>query len=157
VKIWDANSGECLRELVGHKHKINSVAYSPHAAQLASGRYEKTVKIGDANSGQCLHTLLGHSARVRTVSFKSKTQLISAGIDGTMRLWDINQGICLAVWISSTDGWAMYLAQGLPRYKSSGNSRHLCWHSAGLCRYNLGDLEQIIPNLRMEDKEKLPF
>ena len=37
VKIWDANSGECLQTLEGHSGWVKSVAFSPDGARLASG------------------------------------------------------------------------------------------------------------------------
>ena len=74
-----------------------------------------------------------------------------------MRLWRISDGLCLAVWVLAPEGWALYLAQGLPRYKYGGNVRNYFWHRAGLCRYDIGDLDKLIPNLRMDEDEPLPF
>ena len=50
---WNA----CLQTLEGHSSSVNSVAFSPDSARLASASYDSTVKIWDASSGECLQTL----------------------------------------------------------------------------------------------------
>jgi len=57
VKIWDANSGECLQTLMGHSDFVHSVAFLPHSSRLASASSDGTVRIWDASSGECLQTL----------------------------------------------------------------------------------------------------
>ena len=45
IKIWDANTGECLKTLEGHSSYVNSVAYSPDGTKIVSGSEDNTVKI----------------------------------------------------------------------------------------------------------------
>ena len=45
IKIWDANTGECLKALEGHLDSIFSVAYSPDGTKIISGSADETVKI----------------------------------------------------------------------------------------------------------------
>ena len=45
VKIWDANSGECIRTLEGHSDEVLSVCWSPDGKYLVSGSWDKTIKI----------------------------------------------------------------------------------------------------------------
>jgi WD40 repeat protein len=45
VKIWDANTGQCLKTLEGHIETVNSVAFSPDGTKIISGSDDKTVKI----------------------------------------------------------------------------------------------------------------
>ncbi|KAL6230696.1 WD40-repeat-containing domain protein [Aspergillus navahoensis] len=60
VKIWDTQSGACLRTFKGHDTLVRSVAFSPDNSRIASGSYDKTVKIWDAKSGACLQTFCGY-------------------------------------------------------------------------------------------------
>ena len=45
IKIWDANTGECLKTLRGHSDWVLSVAYSPDGTKIISGSFDETVKI----------------------------------------------------------------------------------------------------------------
>ena len=96
IKIWDANTGECLKTLEGHSDWVNSVAYSPDGTKIISGSYDKTIKIWDANTGQCLKTLDGHKYSVWSVAYSPDgTKIISGSEDKTIKMWDANTGECL--------------------------------------------------------------
>ena len=96
IKIWDANTGECLKTLKGHKYSVLSVAYSPDGTKIISGSLYKTVKIWDANTGKCLQTLEGHKYSVYSVAFSPDgTKIISGSWDATVKIWDANTGECL--------------------------------------------------------------
>ncbi|MEE1119871.1 MAG: hypothetical protein U0K90_08055, partial [Bacteroidales bacterium] len=45
IKIWDANTGQCLQTLEGHSWNVRSVAYSPDATKINSGSGDGTIKI----------------------------------------------------------------------------------------------------------------
>ena len=45
IKIWDANTGECLKTLEGHSSNVQSVAYSPDGTKIISGSQDTTIKI----------------------------------------------------------------------------------------------------------------
>ena len=68
-KKIDANTGECLKTLKGHKYSVNSVAYSPDGTKIISGSGDETVKIWDANTGKCLKTMEGHSSYIISVAY----------------------------------------------------------------------------------------
>ena len=61
VRVWDAQSGECLRNARGPQRRCRSVALSGDGTRIVSGSCDKTVRVWDAQSGECLRTLEGHS------------------------------------------------------------------------------------------------
>jgi WD40 repeat protein/uncharacterized protein YjbI with pentapeptide repeats len=98
VRIWDVESGACLRILKGHSNGVRSVAFSRDGRRLISGSNDDCVRIWDAESGTCLRVLRAHSNGVRSVAFSADgTRLVSGSDDQSMRLWDAQSGICLRV------------------------------------------------------------
>ena len=96
IKIWNANTGQCLKTLEGHSDVVRSVAYSPDGTKIISGSLDKTIKIWDANTGECLKTLEGHSGEVKSVAYSPDgTKIISSSSDYTIKIWDANTGECL--------------------------------------------------------------
>ena len=92
----------------GHSSSVNSVAFSPDSARLASASYDRTVKIRDVSSGECLQTLEGRSNWVSSVAFSpDSARLASTSDNKTVKIWDASSGKCLQVleghsdWVSS--------------------------------------------------------
>ncbi len=95
VKLWDTNTGECLKTLQGLGGAVWSVAFSPDGHFLATGS-DRIVKLWDVTTGQCVKTLPGHSDMVFSVSFSPDGSMLASGSeDRTARLWDIETGQCL--------------------------------------------------------------
>jgi WD40 repeat protein len=82
VKLWDAESRDCLRTLSGHGDMVFSVAWSPDGRRLASGSDDGTVKLWDAESGDCLHTLSGHGNGVWSVAWSPEGRRLAASTQG---------------------------------------------------------------------------
>jgi WD40 repeat protein/transcriptional regulator with XRE-family HTH domain len=108
VRLWNVNSGRCLRTLQGHTSWVNSVQFSADDHTIISGSVDFSVRFWDRRSGQCLQVLQGYKSGVFAVQFApialSNTGndrgndaeiLASGGLDALVRLWDVNQGICL--------------------------------------------------------------
>jgi len=96
IKLWNANTGECLATLEGHGDDVMSVAFSPDGTTLSSGSKDKTIKLWNATTGECLRTLDGHTNSVYSVAFSPDgTTLASGSFDKTIKLWNANTGECL--------------------------------------------------------------
>lgn len=89
----------------GHQGGVNSVAFSPDAAIVASASSDGTARLWRESDGMTLHILTGHSFfnptnedetvihTVTSVDFSPDgTLLASAGMDGTARLWNVSDG-----------------------------------------------------------------
>jgi len=133
LRLWDAQSGVCLAVLAGHTSGVSG------ALELANGRLLSwsgdMLRVWDAQSGLCLAVLAG---RINGVSgalelanglLLSSTagyigsqgaleladgRLLSWSADKTLRLWDAQSGVCLAVLAGHTSGvsGALELADG---------------------------------------------
>ena len=70
VRLWDVQSGECVRVFVGHKGMILSLAMSPGGRYMASGDEDGTIMMWDLSSGRCLTPLIGHTSCVWSLAFR---------------------------------------------------------------------------------------
>jgi WD40 repeat protein len=95
VRIWDIETGRCLRTMEGHNSIVNSVAFSADARWVLSGGWRQ-VRLWDVATGACLRTFEGHTKEVCAVSLSTDGRLaLSGSDDNTLRLWDVATGRCL--------------------------------------------------------------
>ncbi|CAK9113693.1 Vegetative incompatibility protein HET-E-1, partial [Durusdinium trenchii] len=93
VRVWDAASGQQLRELQGHRGGVNAVAFSPDGKNIVSGSDDRTERVWDAASGQQLRELRGHTSAVNAVAFSPDGKsIVSGSWDKTVRVWDAASG-----------------------------------------------------------------
>jgi F-box and WD-40 domain protein MET30 len=117
LRVWNWRTGECIRTLEGHSEGVVALAYDAHI--LVSGSVDTTVRVWNFLNGDSF-TLRGHRDWVNAVLLwddKSKLDdpnaasvddgrnpiipagkmLFSASDDGTVRLWDLAQRVCVRV------------------------------------------------------------
>ncbi len=105
--------------LRGHTSSVNSVAFSPDGATLASASGDDTIRLWDVATGQPrTDPLRGHTDSVVSVAFSPDgATLASASGDDTIRLWDVSveswkRRICHIVNRNLTlDEWRQYMGE----------------------------------------------
>jgi WD40 repeat protein/transcriptional regulator with XRE-family HTH domain len=104
IRIWNVSNGNCLSILQGHTSGVQCVRYSPDGQLLASGcrngsirlwsnylSHDRHPKTSLINSSAKL--LQGHTDWVWNIAFSPDGHwLASASLDGTLRLWSIQDG-----------------------------------------------------------------
>ena len=92
IRVWDADTGEFVRALVGHNSYVYGLAWSPDGTALASaGSFDGTARIWDAATGMTLRTLKGHKGYTHHVAWSrdGKMLVVAGGTSGFMTLWDV--------------------------------------------------------------------
>ena len=95
IKMWDIDTGACIRTLEGHSDEVRSVCVSPGGKHIISGSADETVKVWNAETGNLLRTLEGHKDSVTSVCVSPGKRIISGSGDKTVKLWDIETGACI--------------------------------------------------------------
>lgn len=93
-----ANSAQAPQNMVyrytGHRNTVNSVAWSPNGARIASASVDQTVQVWNATDGANAFIYRGHTASVRDAVWepKSGARLASASRDKTVQVWNAATG-----------------------------------------------------------------
>lgn len=96
IKLWDWQTGECLKTFTGHQGWVKAIAFSTNGQYLASGSFDYTVKVWEVATGTCLRTLYGHTNTVTTVAFQPDAPILaSSSYDQTLKLWNVETGHCV--------------------------------------------------------------
>ncbi|KAI2621730.1 U3 small nucleolar RNA-associated protein [Hypoxylon sp. NC1633] len=116
VKIWSVEEGEVQGILRGHRRGVWSVSFAPPNTPVLQGEQgsvagkgviltgsgDKTLKLWNLTDYSCLRTFEGHSNSVLKVVWlkiapneergKKPVLCASAGGDGLVKVWDVNNG-----------------------------------------------------------------
>ena len=90
VKIWDLQTRQELKTLLGHTGDVCAVAFSSDGRWLATAGEDTTIRIWDAKSWKPVYTLRGHTGVVSSLAFIPNSQrLVSGSRDTTVKVWDV--------------------------------------------------------------------
>jgi len=98
IRVWDVETQECKRKLIGHSHYIKSCSLSQNQQFLVSGSYDKTTKIWNIDTEENIqtfygHAYLGHTYQIEKCLFVNDDKWV-ASMDSswTVYLWRVEDG-----------------------------------------------------------------
>ncbi|MCX8512253.1 MAG: WD40 repeat domain-containing protein, partial [Chthoniobacteraceae bacterium] len=91
---WDVETGEIIDFSEWHPDGASSVAISADGRWIVSGGV--TIRVWDSETLELRSVLEGHTDQVQTLCFfEDENCIVSASDDESIRVWDLNQGLCL--------------------------------------------------------------
>ncbi|XP_023682266.1 F-box-like/WD repeat-containing protein TBL1X [Paramormyrops kingsleyae] len=154
-----------LKTFQGHTNEVNAIKWDPSGLLLASCSDDMTLKIWSMKQESCVHDLQAHSKEIYTIKWSptgpgtsnpnSNIMLASASFDSTVRLWDVERGICIHTLTKhqepvysvafSPDGrflasgsfdkcvhiWSTLSGDLVHSYRGTGGIFEVCWNSTG--------------------------
>ena len=107
VRVWDLDTGACLRTLGGY-----SVALHADGRRAVTGSFP--VRVWDLDTGACLRTLWGHTSSVYSVALHADgRRAVTGSADYTVRVWDLDTGACLGAWCGAATFYSVALGKPL--------------------------------------------
>jgi WD40 repeat protein len=100
IRLWDLISGACTRVLSGHQDLVTQVCYTSIEGQevIISGSNDESVRVWSLQTGRCLRVLDcsdGGAVTALAVSPNGRL-LVTGGVCGQMKLWNIESIISIA-------------------------------------------------------------
>ena len=96
LKVWDSETGNCIRTLSGNSGSVYSCAISHDNKFIVSGSDDNTLKVWDSETGNCIRTLSGNSGSVSSCAISHDNKFIVSGSDDkTLKVWDSETGNCI--------------------------------------------------------------
>ena len=105
LRIWDLNTGDCFNKIKGFEI-IKRITITPDARKIVFGDNDKSIKVLDLQTGSLVYDLQGHEDSVINIAITpdGKKIISYAGIyDPTLRVWDIQNGELLCVYLSKAN------------------------------------------------------
>lgn len=93
LRIWDAQSGNKLRDILAHDNYLTRVAWSPAGDLLATGSDDDKAKLWDSQTGELLHILSGYQGDIVGLSWSPDSEEIAVvSLDSTTMVWNAKTG-----------------------------------------------------------------
>ncbi|KAJ8454171.1 hypothetical protein ONZ45_g19408 [Pleurotus djamor] len=98
VVVYNAQTYEVWKELVGHGDDVTVVKLFPRSDRLASGASDHTVRLWQLATQTCIHVFEGHTGYLRGIAINpQKGLLVSTALDRSMRVWSLAEKTCVSV------------------------------------------------------------
>ncbi|CAF1489120.1 unnamed protein product, partial [Adineta steineri] len=166
-KIHVCRLGETkpVKTFHGHQNEVNAIKWDPQGRLLASCSDDMTLKIWTMTKDTPVHNLQAHNKEIYTIKWSptgpntmnpnATLLLASASFDSTVRLWDVERGICQSTLVKhsepvysvafSPDGrllatgsfdkaihiWDIARGEIVHSYRGTGGIFEVCWNSRG--------------------------
>merc|ERR1712194_225298 len=100
MRLWDLNTGGCVRKFKGHTKDVSSVAFSADNRQIVSGSFDKTIRLWNTLA-ECKYTIGDpstsgsdcHTDWISCVRFSPSAKnplIVSCSWDKLIKVWNLS-------------------------------------------------------------------
>jgi WD40 repeat protein len=87
ARLWDVQTGQEVRQFVGHTDQVWSVTFSPDGRYVLTGSYDLTARLWDISTGQVVRQFVGHMSALRSLAFSADGRRVLIGDFTAAYLW----------------------------------------------------------------------
>jgi transducin (beta)-like 1 len=165
IHVCRLNESRPIKTFHGHQNEVNAIKWDPQGRLLASCSDDMTLKIWTMSKDTPVHNLQAHNKEIYTIKWSptgpgtmnpnATLLLASASFDSTVRLWDVERGVCQSTLVKhsepvysvafSPDGrllatgsfdkaihiWDIARSEIVHSYRGTGGIFEVCWNSRG--------------------------
>jgi len=122
VRIWQVDTGECIKILKGHTTNVDTIAFSPDGKFLIAGVRNGEIWIWNIENNKCLKSFRPHRSYVTFVSFFPDGRFfVSGSRDKKIYIWDFRTGKCFKMFEEKDEVYSVMF---------SPNGKLLAWGSS---------------------------
>ena len=91
IRLWDSETGECLRTYTGHTGTIRSVAWGQDERYIVSASHDRSMRIWDFETADCIQVLKGHDECIVNAAWDlDRKSVLSCDSSGGLGAWAID-------------------------------------------------------------------
>jgi len=152
VRLWDLWAGQQQHARTFDDGHATALAFDAEGL-LVVGTKRGGVHVWQADGLVPQARASAHAHEVTALAFATRTLLASGSRDGTIKLWRLPSLTLVATVVSLPEGWVAFAPDG--RYKAGGRITGEFSHAVEDCRFELGELDEHVPGLRLQVDEPL--
>jgi transcription initiation factor TFIID subunit 5 len=89
ARLWDIQTGECVRLFAGHTGGVRSLAMDPEGRYAATGGEDGKVMIWDLGTGRQVTSYQAHTAPVTSIDYSADGEIVASGsLDYSIQLME---------------------------------------------------------------------
>lgn len=108
AKLWNLNSGHCIKEFPSKDRGLACVEFSLDSRTILTGGNDQVIYQFDANTGELVRELRGHRGLVRSLHLDGpNNRVVSGSYDNSVKAYDLTTGKMIADFPSWTTSWML--------------------------------------------------
>ena len=104
VRLWDLDTGQCIRTMEGHTDDVWSVTVTLDGKFAVSGSKDNTIRLWELETGRCVQTIERHTKCTRSLYISPDGRFaVSHYHDKNLRVYDLKNNKCISTLEGHTD------------------------------------------------------